>query len=142
MPRIIIGPGAGAEPAFNRPSNCVLITERVHTRCKRIRVRAERRERSGRMQRARMHIFLAMARSINSAILRAPLDLTSALLDSPIRHDTRSPTSIADIKRKREREREREGGGSFRKMHPQFYRERYCCGLLFSDPAKNRNRED
>lgn len=28
-------------------------------------------------QRARMHIFLATVRSINSAILRAPLDLTS-----------------------------------------------------------------
>lgn len=98
MPQIIIGLRIGeeggkgwmqgGEPTFNRPYNCVLIIEGQRFTWTHVYMRiyaymyAHVYAKAGaptavRPQRARMHIFLATVRSINSAILRALLDLTS-----------------------------------------------------------------
>lgn len=60
-------------------------------------------------QRARMHIFLATTRSINSAILRAPLDLTSrfSIVRCAAMH-----VFASGYKKKGKEERERGGGSS------------------------------
>lgn len=66
MPQIIIGPGSGGEPAFNRPYDWVLIME-GHTRYKREYTYVHAYAKAGTStavcpQRARMHIFLATVR--------------------------------------------------------------------------------
>lgn len=96
-------PRTRGEPAFNRPYDCVLIME-GYTRCKRVHTHSSARARTYTQRHAErgsvdcslpaaQHgciFFSQRVRSINSAILRAPLDLTSRFSIVRCARDARS----------------------------------------------------